>query len=201
VFNRAAWPPRSAYSACPLSTHFCHWGCDKACRAGSSHCRHDPLKLQGMATIRRAIFPDDTAAVLSIWREFIANSPVNLDYQGNDAEFVQLPGKYAAPSGCILLAEQDDEVLGCVAFRKVSSDICEMKRMYVRPHARGNQLGRDLVERLIAEARIAGYREMRLDVMEKSVSARRLYESFGFVPAEPVSFNPVPGASFLGLKL
>jgi hypothetical protein len=54
---------------------------------------------------------------------------------------------------------------------------------------------------LIAEARIAGYREMRLDVMEKSHSARKLYEAFGFVAAEPVSFNPVPGASFLGLRL
>jgi GNAT superfamily N-acetyltransferase len=114
-------------------------------------------EIRGMATIRRAIFPDDTASVLGIWREFIANSPVNLDYQGNDAEFVELPGKYAAPSGCALLAERDGEVLGCVAFRKVNNDICEMKRMYVRPYARGNQLGSELIERLIAEARIAGY--------------------------------------------
>ena len=48
---------------------------------------------------------------------------------------------------------------------------------------------------------MAGYREMRLDVMERSVSARRLYGAFGFIAAEPVSFNPVPGASFLGLRL
>lgn len=154
-----------------------------------------------MATIRRAIFPDDSASVLSIWREFIATSPVNLDYQGNDAEFVDLPGKYAPPFACVLLAERDGEVLGCVAFRKVSDEICEMKRMYVRPHARGSHLGRKLVEQLIAEARTAGYREMRLDVMEKSLSARRLYESFGFVSAAPVSFNPVRDASFLGLEL
>jgi len=154
-----------------------------------------------MVIIRQANFPDDTASVLSIWREFIANSPINLDYQGNGAEFVELPAKYAAPSGCVLLAERSGDVLGCVAFRRVTNEICEMKRMYVRPYARGNDLGRDLVERLIAEARIAGYREMRLDVMEKSVSARRLYKGFGFVPAEPVSFNPVPGASFLGLEL
>jgi len=151
--------------------------------------------------IRRATFPDDTALVLGIWREFIANSPVNLDYQGNEAEFVDLPGKYAAPQGCILLADDGGEIHGCVASRKVSAEICEMKRLYVRPRARGRQLGHALVERLIAEARIAGYREMRLDVMEKSVSARKLYEAFGFVPAEPVSFNPVPGASFLGLRL
>ena len=138
-----------------------------------------------MTTIRRAIFPDDIAPVLSIWREFIANSPVNLDYQGNDAEFVNLPGKYAAPKGCVLLAEQDSEIEGCIALREVNTTICEMKRLYVRPSARGNNVGHKLVQQLIAEARGVGYCEMRLDVQEKSVSARRLYAAFGFVPAEP----------------
>lgn len=154
-----------------------------------------------MAIVRHAIFPDDRASVLDIWQEFIANSPVSLDYQGNDAEFATLPGKYAAPGGCVLLADRGGEIDGCVAFRGVGAGICEMKRLYVRPRARGGQLGRDLVARLIAEARLAGYGEMRLDVMEKSVAARQLYAAFGFVPAEPVSFNPVPGASFLGLRL
>jgi ribosomal protein S18 acetylase RimI-like enzyme len=154
-----------------------------------------------MTIVRRAIFPDDTTSVLSIWREFIANSPVNLDYQGNEADFANLPGKYAAPQGCVLLAGRGSDIEGCVAFRKVTNEICEMKRLYVRPYARGSHLGHDLVRRLILEARAAGYSEMRLDVMEKSVSARKLYEAFGFVAAEPVSFNPVAGASFLGLRL
>ncbi|KPF75259.1 acetyltransferase [alpha proteobacterium AAP81b] len=154
-----------------------------------------------MAIIRRAIFPNDTALVLSIWREFIANSPVNLDYQGNDAEFANLPGKYAAPRGGVLLAVGDGEIDGCIAMREVSAAICEMKRLYVRPHARGSNLGQRLVERLIVEARGAGYSEIRLDVQEKFVAARKLYAAFGFIPAEPIAFNPVPGAAFLGLRL
>jgi len=154
-----------------------------------------------MTIIRHAIFPDDTASVLGIWREFVANSPVNLDYQGNDAEFANLPGKYATPEGCVLLADRDSDIEGCVAFRKVSADICEMKRLYVRPHARGSHLGHDLVDRLIAEAHIVGYREMRLDVMGESIAARKLYKAFGFTEAAPISFNPAPGASFLGLHL
>lgn len=154
-----------------------------------------------MRIIRHAIFPDDMAATLSIWREFVANSPVNLDYQGNDAEFAALPGKYAAPQGCVLLADRVGEIEGCVAFRNVSADICEMKRLYVRPHARGTHLGYDLVSRLIAEARIVGYREMRLDVMQQSAFARKLYDALGFVVADPISFNPAPGALFLGLHL
>lgn len=151
--------------------------------------------------IRRATFPNDIASILSIWREFIANSPVDLSYQGNDPEFAKLPGKYAAPEGCVLLADRGRAIEGCIAFRGVDADLCEMKRLYVRPHARGRRLGYALVDRLIAEARIVGYREMRLDVMEKSASARKLYEEFGFTAAEPISFNPVPGASFLGLRL
>jgi GNAT superfamily N-acetyltransferase len=154
-----------------------------------------------MTIIRHAYFPADTAAVLSIWREYIANSPVRLDYQRNDAEFADLPAKYARPKGCVLIAERDGEITGCIAFREVTAEICEMKRLYVRPRARGSNLGHKLVERLIAEAREAGYCEMRLDVQEKSLTARKLYAAFGFVPAEPVSFNPVPGASFLGRTL
>lgn len=154
-----------------------------------------------MTIIRQAVFPDDTASVLSIWREFIANSPVNLDYQGNDAEFANLPGKYATPNGCVLLADRNGEIDGCIALREVSTGICEMRRLYVRPYARGNQVGHNLVERLIAEARVIGYREMRLDVQEKSVSALKLYAAFNFIAAEPISYNPVPGASFLGLHL
>lgn len=154
-----------------------------------------------MATIRRAEFPTDSPAVLSIWREFIANSPVNLDYQNNEAEFATFAEKYAAPKGCVLLAETAGVIVGCVAMRHVTPAICEMKRLYVRQDARGKHVGRELAERLIVEARTAGYREMRLDVQAKSVTARKLYGALGFVPAEPISVNPIEGASFLGLTL
>jgi L-amino acid N-acyltransferase YncA len=154
-----------------------------------------------MAIIRRAEFPIDSAAVLDIWREFIANSPVNLDYQNNEVEFATFTEKYAAPYGCVLLAEADGVVVGCVAMRQVTATICEMKRLYVRPEARGKRLGRELAEQLIADARAVGYREMRLDVQAKFLAARQLYADLGFVEAEPVAFNPVPGASFLGLHL
>lgn len=158
-------------------------------------------KYRTMTIIRHAVFPQDLGSVLSIWREFIAQSPVSLDYQKNDAEFADLPGKYAAPKGCVLLADRAGEIEGCIALRPVSADICEMKRLYVRPRARGWSIGRALIERLIDEAGKRGYSEMRLDVQEKFVSARKLYEALGFIAAEPVSFNPVPGALFLGRRV
>src|SRR3546814_9438828 len=95
---------------------------------------------------------DWSSDVCSADLEFIANSPVNLDYQNNDAEFANLPGKYAAPKGCVLLADREGEIEGCVAMRQVTHEICEMKRLYVRPQAQGRHLGRALAERLLAEA-------------------------------------------------
>ena len=76
-----------------------------------------------------------------------------------------------------------------------------MKRLYVRPQARGAGLGRELVKRLLTEAKDAGYDEMRLDVLAEFTHARRLYAELGFTHAEPVSFNPLVGTAFLGRTL
>ena len=70
-----------------------------------------------MAIIRQAEFPADGAAVLSIWREFVGNSPINLDYQNNEVEFATFEKKYIAPKGCVLLAEVNGAIEGCVAMR------------------------------------------------------------------------------------
>jgi putative acetyltransferase len=151
--------------------------------------------------IRQALFPGDKEAVLNIWREYVESPSVSLDYQGNEAEFAALPGKYATPQGCILLAIKDDCVVGCIAFRTVNDAICEMKRLYVRPQARGLRLGRLLTEALIVEAKQQGFTEMRLDVLSEFAAAQKLYRELGFIAAEPVSFNPIPGTQFLGLTL
>jgi putative acetyltransferase len=154
-----------------------------------------------MAHVEPAIFPEHAAIVTELWRAFIADSPVDLSYQNNAAELVDLPGRYAAPGGCVLLAWQEDAPVGVVAMRAAGPGVCEMKRLFVRPAVREQAVGRTLVERLIVAAREAGYREMRLDVQARSRAARTLYRSMGFAPAPPVSFNPVAGAAFLGLRL
>lgn len=154
-----------------------------------------------MALIRDAIFPEDGPAVLDIWREFVASPSVSLAHQNNQLEFDNIPGKYAAPDGCILLADRDGLIDGCVSIKRVDAEICEMKRLYVRPRARGAHLGYGLIESVISAARDLGYAEMRLDVLAEFVEARQLYAAFGFVAAEPISFNPIPGTDFLGLRL
>jgi GNAT superfamily N-acetyltransferase len=154
-----------------------------------------------MVEIRQARFPDDRASVLDIFTEFVNSPSVSLDFQGNEADFAALPGKYAPPGGAILLAWHEGRVAGCVAMRPVDGAICEMKRLYVRPFGRGLGLGRSLAEAIVSTARDAGYAEMRLDVLPEFVRARAIYAALGFSPAEPVAHNPVPGTEFLGLAL
>lgn len=154
-----------------------------------------------MIEIRQAEFPADHAAVLAIFTEFVKSPSVSLDFQGYAEEFATLPGRYAPPEGRLLLATESERMLGCVALRKIDERICEMKRLYVRPEARGMALGRRLAEAIVEEARSAGYAEMRLDVLPEFEAARQIYRSMGFVPADAVSHNPVPGTAFLGLNL
>lgn len=151
--------------------------------------------------IRLARFPQDSDAVLEIWREYIGSTRTPLDFQNNDAEFSRFPIGYELPDGCALLARTDSAVFGCIAMRRYDQSICEMKRLYVRPIARGLGLGGKLISALIEQAREAGYREMRLDVLEEFGSARALYARFGFDVAPPIADNPVPGTAFLGLKI
>ena len=154
-----------------------------------------------MTTIRRATFPNDLTAVMAIFREYVRSPKANLDFQDYEQEFAELPGKYAEPDGCVLLAVVDGGVVGCAALRRVQGPTCELKRVYVLPAARGMDLGRKLVEEMLHAAKEAGYQRMCLDVLPEFVAAQRLYESLGFVEAEPVSFNPVPGTRFLALDL
>jgi putative acetyltransferase len=154
-----------------------------------------------MSEIKPANFPDDLEHVIAILSEYVASPSVSLAFQNYEAEFAALPGKYAAPDGCLLLAWKGPAVVGCAALRRVDENTCEMKRVYVRPDARGENLGRRLIERILDEARAAGYSRICLDVLPEFAAAQRIYESLGFQTAAPVTFNPVPGTRYLALEL
>ncbi|RBP81114.1 GNAT family N-acetyltransferase [Marinomonas rhizomae] len=154
-----------------------------------------------MFSIRPADFPQDNDSVLAIFREYIMSAPVSLDYQQNEQEFIALDGKYSLPNGVVLLIWKDNEVVGCGAFRRVDAEVCEMKRVYVRPTERGHQLGEKLVIKLMQYAKESSYQRMCLDVLADFDTARRLYVRLGFEPCDPVSYNPIPGTHFLGRNL
>lgn len=150
-----------------------------------------------MVRIIDAAFPDDLATVRTLLLEYAASLPVDLDFQDFETEVATLPGKYARPRGRLLLARDDERVLGCIGMRPLTVNDCEMKRLYVRPEARGMQLGRQLVEHLCEEARGEGYTRMFLDTLPTMASAQRLYASMGFESTEAYVFNPVAGTQYM----
>jgi GNAT superfamily N-acetyltransferase len=136
-----------------------------------------------------------------LFQEYNASIGVDLEFQGFDSELASLPGRYAPPEGRLLLAVRAGEPVGCVALRRLEPGIAELKRLYVRPAFREGGVGRRLVERVIAEARIAGYRAIRLDTLPWMDRARSLYEALGFRPIPAYGYSPIAGSVFLELDL
>ncbi|MBX3244218.1 MAG: GNAT family N-acetyltransferase [Acidobacteria bacterium] len=126
----------------------------------------------------------------------------DLCFQGFDRELSELPGKYAEPNGRLYLAYLNGEPVGCIGLRPIGNDICEMKRLYLRPEARGAGLGKMLIERLIKDAREIGYKAMRLDTYPpKMAAAVKLYRAYGFKEIEAYYDNPYEGVLFMELSL
>ncbi len=149
-------------------------------------------------TVAAATGPADMDAVRALFREYQAFLNVDLCFQGFEAELAGLPGKYAPPAGRLLLARAGDEVAGGVAlWPHDAPGRCEMKRLYVRPPWRGGGLGRRLAERIVAEARDAGYRRMVLDTLAHLAAARALYRDLGFTETRPYYHNPLDGVIYL----
>lgn len=127
---------------------------------------------------------------------------IDLGFQDFEAELVSFPGKYAPPSGSILLARSTrGEPLGCVAVRPLSAGCCEMKRLYVRPEGRGRGLGKALVSAIVKEAEKIGYSAMKLDTLSTMTGAIRLYRQQGFVDIQPYYDTPVAGTVFMQRRL
>lgn len=138
-----------------------------------------------------------------LFRAYAASLPIDLGYQGFEAELSALPGKYAPPRGALLIATNAaGDRIGCVAMRPIEADrVCEMKRLYVAPEARGMGLGGALITAIMKSARETGYREMRLDTLPTMQAALALYQHAGFRQIDAYYPTPVGGTIFLSRDL
>ena len=151
--------------------------------------------------ISEARWPVDRAIVEALFREYVASLAEDISFQNVDDELSSLPGKYARPTGVVLIARDRKEAAGAVAYRMAEPGVCEMKRLYVRPAFRGRDIGRELANELIDDARERGYRTMLLDTLASMAAARALYRDLGFVPVAPYYDNPLPGVMYMALEL
>jgi putative acetyltransferase len=154
-----------------------------------------------MLRIAPARTAGELTAVRELLLEYQAQLDVDLGPQGFDAELRNLTGAYGPPGGLLLLAAYDGWPAGCVALHALDAGRAEMKRLYVRPRARGLGIGQALVAELIAAARASGYVELVLDTLPSMQSAQRLYARFGFQDIPAYAVSPYPGTRYLGLQL
>ncbi len=175
-----------------------------------------------MLSIREADGAADLAATRRLFEEYAESLGFDLGFQGFAAELASLPGDYAPPAGCLLLAfdppvfdptaidplvldptaaPPSERAAGCVALRRIEPGLCEMKRLYVRLAFRGRGGGRLLAEAVIAAARARRYQRMRLDTVPSMQAARALYTDLGFHDIAPYRYNPIPGTAFMELDL
>jgi ribosomal protein S18 acetylase RimI-like enzyme len=141
--------------------------------------------------------PADIAAVRAMMREYIEWIALDLAFQEIDAELDGLPGDYAPPRGVLLVAVDGERYAGMIALRPFDDRICEMKRLFIRPEARGLGLARRLIDALLDEARRLGYEEIRLDTLPMMGAAQALYEAMGFVDMPAYYETPIAGTRFM----
>jgi GNAT superfamily N-acetyltransferase len=142
---------------------------------------------------------DDLPQVRQLVREYVEWIGLDLAFQEIDAEIDGLPGDYAPPRGVLLVA--GDPAAAMIALRPFAASIAEMKRLYVHPSARGRGLARRLIEQLMDEARVLGYREMRLDTLPMMGDAQSLYVALGFRDIPAYYDTPIAGTRFMARAL
>jgi N-acetylglutamate synthase-like GNAT family acetyltransferase len=115
---------------------------------------------------------------------------------GRHVDIRDIGKTYQGEGRAFLVLEVNGSVAGGVGLRPLSPTIGEMKRLYLAQEIRGMGFGREMSQRIIAEARAAGYERLRLDTMQGTRS-EELFRKLGFYPIEPYYEPPLPDMVFM----
>ncbi len=139
---------------------------------------------------------NDMTAVERLFRQYQQWLNVDLFFQGFEKELAELPGCYARPEGSILLAQHENQFIGCVAVRPHEGQQAELKRLFVQPDFHGRGIGKRLFIAAMEKAMVKGYTSIVLDTLPSMQTAQSMYKTYGFRSTEPYCDNPIEGVKY-----
>lgn len=154
-----------------------------------------------MVTIFSPSTDSDWHEARRLVQEYTLSLGIDLTFQNIESELSNLKEKFAGNGGAFFLARSENEIVGCVGFWRIDPNTCELKRLYVIPTARGQQLGEQLIRTVLNRAREMQYTIILLDTIDTMTTAIRLYRRMGFVEISAYRYNPLDGARYFSKHL
>ncbi|MGJ8561989.1 MAG: GNAT family N-acetyltransferase [Alphaproteobacteria bacterium] len=153
------------------------------------------------ARIDIARTPEDIAHVKALFLEYLAFIEdylgQSLAFQNTEAEFTSFPNSYDV----LLLAKVDGAPVAACGIKPFKDDICEFKRLYCRPSARGHNIGERLMAESFLAAKALSYAHMYLDTDKGLKHANHIYEKAGFRDIDRYYDNPMGCSRYMALTL
>jgi ribosomal protein S18 acetylase RimI-like enzyme len=134
---------------------------------------------------------------ISLFQEYANSLNISLAFQNFDEELNVINSMYGSPTGCLLLVYDNELPIACAAYRKIGEDICELKRMYIKPNYRRKGIGQEMMNILCTRAKLNGYSLMRLDTLDSMTPAIKLYSNNGFYTINAYYHNPNEGVVYM----
>lgn len=138
---------------------------------------------------------------ISLFQEYANSLNISLAFQNFDEELNIINSMYGSPTGCLLLVYDNEFPIACAAYRKIGEDICELKRMYIKPDYRRKGVGQEIMNILCTRAKLNGYSLMRLDTLDTMTPAIKLYSNNGFYTIDAYYHNPNDGVVYMEKSL
>ncbi len=151
--------------------------------------------------IKEVCTPNEWNMFRTLLEAYARSLDFSLEFQNFSAEIANLSRVYCRPNGVAIVALENTEAVGCVAYRQLAPKICEIKRLFIRPAYRQRGVARQLILTLMTIAKNDGYHVMRLDTVPSMTAAIHLYLALGFKDIPPYYSNPVAGARFMEITL
>jgi len=124
---------------------------------------------------------DDAEAIRRLVFSVLDEFGLRCSHEGVDADLDDIQANYFVVGGFFdVLLDDADQVVGSVGVFPKSSEICELRKMYLVSELRGRGFGRMLLDRVLSEARSRGFRRMELETSSRLTKAIALYDSYGF---------------------